>query len=273
MVRDLPDPPRDLWRIVGPGVVAAGVGISSGEFILWPYIASQAGLVFLWGAVARRRHAVLPQHGDRALHARDRRDGADRVQPIVEALGPGVRRHGVLRQPVARLGAELGDARTYLFGGSAAVIAIGMLLVIGAALTLAPVVYVALERLIFVKVGAVVDVRRAGDGVRDQRRHAGARCRAASSGVGDMPLELGFALLFGAIAFAGAGGGQNLCQSNWIRDKGFGMGAVRAAAGEPADRRRRGRADRRVGLHLRDDAGQHGAVAAMVAVRQRRAAA
>ncbi|WP_305783517.1 Nramp family divalent metal transporter [Symbioplanes lichenis] len=26
-------------------------------------------------------------------------------------------------------------------------------------------------------------------------------------------------------AFAGAGGGQNLCQSNWIRDKGFGMGA------------------------------------------------
>jgi hypothetical protein len=24
--------------------------------------------------------------------------------------------------------------------------------------------------------------------------------------------------------FAGAGGGQNLCQSNWIRDKGFGMG-------------------------------------------------
>jgi hypothetical protein len=33
------------------------------------------------------------------------------------------------------------------------------------------------------------------------------------------------ALLLGAVAFAGAGGGQNLCQSNWIRDKGFGMGA------------------------------------------------
>jgi hypothetical protein len=37
--------------------------------------------------------------------------------------------------------------------------------------------------------------------------------------------ELGFALLMGALAFAGAGGGQNLCQSNWIRDKRFGMGA------------------------------------------------
>jgi hypothetical protein len=31
-------------------------------------------------------------------------------------------------------------------------------------------------------------------------------------------------LIFGAMAYAGAGGGQNLCQSNWIRDKGFGMG-------------------------------------------------
>ena len=51
LVRDLPDPPRDLWRIVGPGIVAAGVGLSSGEFILWPYIASQVGLVFLWGAL------------------------------------------------------------------------------------------------------------------------------------------------------------------------------------------------------------------------------
>jgi hypothetical protein len=38
------------------------------------------------------------------------------------------------------------------------------------------------------------------------------------------PRELGFALLFGAMVFAGGGGGQNLCQSNWIRDKGFGMG-------------------------------------------------
>ena len=36
--------------------------------------------------------------------------------------------------------------------------------------------------------------------------------------------QLGFAVLLGALAFAGAGGGQNLCQSNWIRDKGFGMG-------------------------------------------------
>jgi hypothetical protein len=38
-------------------------------------------------------------------------------------------------------------------------------------------------------------------------------------------LDLPPALLLGAVAFAGAGGVHNLIQSNWIRDKGYGMGA------------------------------------------------
>ncbi len=42
---------------------------------------------------------------------------------------------------------------------------------------------------------------------------------------GQFPADLEFAVLLGAIAFAGAGGGQNLCQSNWIRDKRYGMGS------------------------------------------------
>ena len=44
---------------------------------------------------------------------------------------------------------------TYLFGGEPRWIAIGMLVVIGLILTLAPVVYVALERLQIVKIAAV----------------------------------------------------------------------------------------------------------------------
>jgi hypothetical protein len=42
--------------------------------------------------------------------------------------------------------------------------------------------------------------------------------------VGTIPDSSATRLLLGAVAFAGSGGGQNLCQSNWIRDKGFGMG-------------------------------------------------
>lgn len=47
---ELPVPPASTWRIVGPGIVAAGVGLASGEFILYPYIASQVGLAFVWAA-------------------------------------------------------------------------------------------------------------------------------------------------------------------------------------------------------------------------------
>ncbi len=32
-------------------MILIGVGIASGEYILYPYIASQAGLAFLWAAV------------------------------------------------------------------------------------------------------------------------------------------------------------------------------------------------------------------------------
>ncbi len=48
--RDLPEP-APLHRLIGPSVVLVGVGVASGEYILFPYIASKAGLVFLWAAV------------------------------------------------------------------------------------------------------------------------------------------------------------------------------------------------------------------------------
>jgi hypothetical protein len=113
---------------------------------------------------------------------------------------------------------------SYVFGGTPRYIAIGMLILIGLILTLAPVVYVALERTQMVKVAAVVLLFVVG-----------AVFAVGADAWGDapqivtrprIPVEaLGIATLLGALAFAGAGGGQNLVQANWIRDKGFGMGA------------------------------------------------
>ena len=48
--RDLPEPAR-LRKLIGPSVILVGVGVASGEYILFPYIASVAGLAFLWAAV------------------------------------------------------------------------------------------------------------------------------------------------------------------------------------------------------------------------------
>ena len=223
-VRDLPEPPTQTWRIVGPGMVGAGVGLASGEFILWPYISSQVGLVFLWGAVVGiavqwflnmeiERYTLAT--GETALTGFNRYGKHwglfFAIMTYFANLWP-----GWATSSAAML--------TYLFGGGdPGWIAIGILVVIGLMLTLAPVVYVMLERLIFVKLAAVAllvvlalifairgkTYSALGEGVTHPQFPVG---------------TLGFALMMGAIAYAGAGGGQNLCQSNWIRDKGFGMG-------------------------------------------------
>jgi hypothetical protein len=222
-IRPLPPAPSKLWRIIGPGVVASGVGLSSGEFVLWPYIASQVGLVFLWGAILGvvtqffinmeiERYTLAT--GETALA------GFNRIWRHAGPVFVLLVCFGNLWPGWAMSAATL---CTYVFGGSARVIAIVGLLVIGAGLTLAPVVYEALERLVFVKVAAVLVLIVLAVALVI-RADTWTALAAGAAHTGQFPGALDFSLLLGAIAFAGAGGGQNLCQSNWIRDKGFGMG-------------------------------------------------
>ena len=222
--RELPAPPASYRLLIGPGVIAAGVGVASGEFVLWPYIASQAGLVLLWAAALAiatqwflnmeiERYTLAT--GETALTGFSRlwrHWGLVFVAMIYFAnLWPGW---------VTASATML----TYLIGGQVAPIAIGMLVMVGAALTFAPVIYVALERVAFAKLAAVVlFVVMAIAFVIT--REAWLELPRGLTQVGRVPPQLGFALVMGAFTFAGAGGGQNLCQSNWIRDKGFGMGA------------------------------------------------
>jgi hypothetical protein len=126
---------------------------------------------------------------------------------------------------------------SYLFGGQPRYIAIGMLVVIGLILTLAPVVYVALEKAQMLKVAAVLLLFLVS-AVFAIGADAWASLPQVVTNPGIPAAELGFAVLLGALAFAGGGGGQNLVQANWIRDKGFGMGKyvprlVSPVTGEP----------------------------------------
>jgi hypothetical protein len=205
-------------------VVAAGVGLASGEFILFPFIASQVGLVFVWAALV----GLLTQF---FLNMEIERYTLATGETALTGFSRFWRHWGLVFAILTYFanlwpGWATSSATlvTYLWGGSANWIAIGMLLAIGLILTLAPVVYRALEQIQFAKVGAVLLLIVVA-------------CIFAipASTWGDVPQvvtraaipaeQLGFALLLGALAYAGAGGGQNLCQSNWIRDKGFGMGA------------------------------------------------
>ena len=236
-MRDLPEAPERWGRHIGPGIIAAGVGLASGEFILYPYIASQVGLVFVWAALV----GVVTQF---FINMEIERYTLATGETALTGFTRFWRHWGLvfaLMTFFANLwpGWATSSATlvTFLWGGDANVIAIGMLIAIGAILTLAPVVYVALEKIQMVKVAAVILLFVVGAVVA-----IGADTWADAPQVvtdASLPVsELGFAVLLGALAFAGGGGGQNLVQSNWIRDKGFGMGAyvpriVSPVTGEP----------------------------------------
>jgi hypothetical protein len=222
-VREMPPAPTVYRKLIGPGIIAAGVGLASGEFILYPFIASQVGLVFVWAAIVGlstqffinmeiERYTLAT--GETALTGFSR---YWRHWGLVFAL---LTYFANLWPGWATSSATL---VSYMFGGTPRFIAIGMLLLIGLILTLAPVVYVALERAQMLKVAAVLLLFVVA-----------AFFAIGASAWSDLPqvvtkpripeAELGFAVLLGALAFAGGGGGQNLVQANWIRDKGFGMG-------------------------------------------------
>ena len=48
--RELPEPPA-LRKLIGPSFIILGLGLGSGELILWPYLVSRFGLGIIWGAV------------------------------------------------------------------------------------------------------------------------------------------------------------------------------------------------------------------------------
>jgi hypothetical protein len=222
-VRELPEPPSNYWRLVGPGIVAGGVGLSSGEFVLWPYIASQVGLVLLWGAVV----GVVTQF---FINMEVERYTLATGETVLTGFNRFWRHWGLLFAVMGYFanlwpGWAISSATltSYLVGGNPTTIGVVTLLIIGLSLTFAPVVYVALERLIFVKVAAVLVlvVLATAFAIRPESWSA---LPEGFAHIGSLPAGLGIALIFSAIAFAGSGGAQNLCQSNWIRDKGFAMG-------------------------------------------------
>lgn len=223
-VRELPEPPRSIWKIIGPGVVGAGVGLASGEFILWPYISSQVGLVFLWAAFV----GVLIQF---FLNMEIERYTLATGETALTGFSRYWRHWGLFFAVLIYFAnlwpgwaTSSATLLTYLFGGGDPVpIAIAILLLVGAALTLAPVVYDALERVIFLKVAVILIFFIVAAITAFTGEAVGDLSQAVTS-FGSFPGELDFAVLLGALAFAGAGGGQNLCQSNWIRDKRYGMG-------------------------------------------------
>ena len=221
--RELPEP-APLRKLIGPSVVLVGVGVASGEYILFPYIASKAGLVFLWAAVV----GVTIQF---FINMEIERYTLATGQTAITGFSRLWKPWGLILVGLALLATSwpgwatsAATIATFAFGGGdPTVIAVAALLAIGVTLSSSPVVYQTVERLEFLKIGAIlVFIVIALFAAISSTAYSDTSQAVTSFGA--FPSEVELAILVGALAAAGAGGANNLVQSNWIRDKGFGMG-------------------------------------------------
>jgi len=222
--RDIPEP-LSLRRIIGPGVILAAGGIGSGEYVLWPLVAQQAGLGFLWAAlfgsiimffIGTECIRYTLSTGETVITGFTRLWKPWWIGFILMALIPNL-------WP----GYATGTATTLTFifgGGNVVVITVLALVAIALSLTLSPVVYQFMEKaeglmmgimLLFLVFAVIFGIRAEvwGDVV------------TGFGEVGQIPGDISFPVLAGAVAFAGAGGTGILVVSNYVRDKGWGMGA------------------------------------------------
>jgi len=223
--RDMPEP-LSLGKVLGPSVILAGLGVGSGEYIIWPFMTATVGTGFLWAAVLSVTvQYFLNMEIERYTLATGETAVTGFVRfwkpwgaifclfTIVPNMWPGWATSGV-----TILGFLVGEVDVPL-------VTIGVLVASGVALTASPVVYQTLERAQFFKVGLtlvflVIAIAAAIS------PSAWAELPRAVTEFGRLPDSdvIPISLMLSGLVFAGAGGVNNLCQSNWIRDKGFGMG-------------------------------------------------
>ncbi|MDX1624814.1 MAG: Nramp family divalent metal transporter [Gemmatimonadota bacterium] len=235
---EVPRVPR-LRDVVGPSVIALGMGLGAGEFLLWPNLVAANGFSIWWlfwvGVLTQfvvigeiERWSLATGESIFAGMARLTRvpfwPWFFLIATLVSFFWPG------WASQSASFTREIVNAaagREAL--GAWQPIALVMMGFIWMALALSRIVYNALEKfeillvLLFFPL-LFVALLTAGILPGD----VGALLRGAIS-IGSAPPELlsgdQFPTLLIAVAYAGSGGTLLLAQSLWVRDKGFGMGA------------------------------------------------
>ena len=227
--RDLPDP-RGLRTYLGASVILLATALGSGELILWPYITTQVGLGLVWLSVLGisvqfflnmeiERYTLVT--GETAV------TGFSRMWvgwSVIFALG------AILPNTIPGWASSGAELFTFIFGlgeGAIPIVATIFLVSIALAVTLSPVVYQLLEKVQAVLVAIIlVFIALAIFIATDLSAWTGV-VTEAPQGLANLPTywkELGAISILAAVSFAGAGGANNLCQSNYVRDKGMGMG-------------------------------------------------
>ncbi len=225
--QDLPKP-LSLRKLIGPSFIILGLGLGSGEVILWPYMASNYGLGIAWAIVIGltmqffinmevERYALI--FGESVFV------GFARMAKLLPAwfilstfMGfgwPGIGLGGA-----TLLGSAFNIENVQLVG-------IVIFLLIGAILTFGKTIYKTVERMQMILIGIGVPfifiltfyLADASDFVVLAQGVIG-----QGEGFTFLPMGIALSAFLGALAYSGAGGNLNLAQSCYVRDKGYGMG-------------------------------------------------
>jgi len=223
----LPRAPK-LKKILGPSFVLLGLGLGSGELVLWPYLTAHWGLGILWGALLGisfqfflnmeiERWALI--NGESVFVGLARKFGQwVAVWFILSTLVPWI-------WPGIILSAA--EVMVEVFGGNSQVMALIMLALIGAILTLGPVIYKTEEALqkwlIIIGVPIIVAMAIGLSKVTDWQSLA-VGLVGKGEGYNWLPEGLPFLSFLASFAYSGVGGNLILAQSFYIKEKGYGMG-------------------------------------------------
>ena len=237
-VDEVPRVPR-LRDVVGPSVIALGMGLGAGEFLLWPNLVAVNGFSIWWlfwiGVITQfvvigeiERWSMATGESIFAGMARLTRlpfwPWFFLVATLVSFFWPGW----------AAQSADFTRSTINALAGREAIahwqpIALAMMAFIWGALALSRIVYNALEKFEIALVllfFPLLFVALLAAGVLPD--DVAALLEGAVS-IGEVPSALlsgeQFPTLLIAVAYAGSGGTLLLAQSLWVRDKGFGMGS------------------------------------------------
>jgi len=221
--------PPGFFKMVGPSFILLGLGLGSGELILWPYLTANYGLGIIWGAIMGitmqwfinmeiSRYTLVT--GESVFVGLSRKMG--RIIPIwflistiIPWMWPGIVLSG------AKL---LADG---LGWGDSTIIAGVMLVMIGIFLSLGPVLYGTQEKMqkILLLVGLPFVLGLSWWlATRNGLTALSLGIWGKGEGYWFLPAGVQLSAFLAAVAFSGAGGNLNLGQSQNIKEKGYGMG-------------------------------------------------
>lgn len=226
-VKELPKP-LPLRKMLGPSFIILGLGLGSGEVILWPYLTAHYGLGIIWGALLGitfqffmnmeiERYTLV--HGESVFVGLSRKFKIISWWFLLSTFVPWIW-PGIIASSSRLIGSLLGIEKTQY-------LAIALLILIGLILSSGRVLYKTVERfqkaLIGIGVPSIFLLS-----ILLASRHDWLDLAKGSLGLGNgyflLPFGLPIASFLAALAYAGAGGNLNLAQSFYIREKGYGMG-------------------------------------------------